>query len=89
VTDDPTRPLEGEDIGTANWEDAHHWMSIYADLLEFKRGILDRVRRDLSKLEPVAQRAAEADLQFIESQMDGYQRRFELWARRVRTNDLL
>ncbi len=81
--DEPSQPLEGEDIGTTHWEDAHHWMSIYADLLEFKRGILDRVKRDLSKLAPVAQRAAEADLKIIESQREGYQKRYELWSRRV------
>ena len=64
-------PLEGEDIATSHWEDARHWMSIYADLIEFKRGILDRVRRDVSKLPPVARRAAEADVLIIESQMQG------------------
>jgi hypothetical protein len=83
VMDDASRPLKGEDIGTSHWEDARQWMSIYADLLEFRRGILDRVRRDLSKLEPVVQRAAEADLKIIESQMEGYQTRLELWSRRV------
>jgi hypothetical protein len=41
----PSLALEGEDLKTSRWEDARHWMSIYADLLEFKRGILDRVRR--------------------------------------------
>ena len=76
-------PLEGEDIGTNHWEDAHHWLSIYADLLNFKRGILGRVRRDLTKLEPVAQRAANADLKIIESQMEGYQKRLDLWYQRV------
>jgi len=81
--DEASRPLEGEDIGTTHWEDARHWMSIYADLLEFRRGILDRVRRDVAKLEPVAQRAAQADLKIIESQMDGYQKRLEIWTRRV------
>jgi hypothetical protein len=79
-----SQPLEGEDIGTAHWEDAHHWMSIYSDLLEFKRGILDRVRRDVTRLPSVAQRAAEVDVQIIESQMEGYQKRLELWYRRVR-----
>ena len=80
---DTSRPLEGEDIETTHWEDARHWMSIYADLLEFKRGILDRVRRDLTKLQPVARRAAEADVKIIESQMEGYQKRLDLWSRRV------
>jgi DNA-binding response OmpR family regulator len=83
LMDEDSQPLEGEDIDTTHWEDARHWMSIYADLLEFKRGILDRVKRDLSKLPPVARMAAEADLRIIESQMDGYQNRLELWYRRV------
>lgn len=58
-------------------------MSIYADLIEFKLGILDRVRRDVSKLVPVARTAAEADVQIIESQMHGYLARLELWHRRL------
>ena len=81
--DEGSQPLEGEDIETTRWEDARHWMSIYVDLLDFKRGILDRVRRDLTKLVPVAHRAAEVDLVIIESQMEGYQTRLELWSRRV------
>lgn len=79
----PSRPLEGEDIETTRWEDARHWMSIYADLLEFKRGILARVRRDISGLKPAAQKAAASDLQIIEAQMHGYQERLDLWYRRI------
>jgi DNA-binding response OmpR family regulator len=78
-----SRPLEGEDIRTTYWEDARHWISIYIDLLEFKRRILERVRIDLSALPPIARKAAEADLKIIESQMDGYQTRLDLWSRRV------
>jgi DNA-binding response OmpR family regulator len=58
-------------------------MSIYADLIEFKRGILDRVRRDITKLAPVAQTAAETDVKIIENQMHGYQKRLDLWYQRV------
>jgi DNA-binding response OmpR family regulator len=76
-------PLEGEHLDTTHWEDARHWMSIYIDLLEFKRGILDQVRRDITRLAPVAQKAAEADIRIIESQMEGYQKRLELWYQRV------
>ena len=79
----PSRPLEGEDIATTRWEDARHWMSIYADLLEFKRGILSRVRRDMTSLSPPAQKAATVDLEIIEDQMDGYQQRLDLWYRRL------
>lgn len=83
MPDEPSQPLEGERLDTKHWEDARHWMSIYVDLLEFKRGLLDRVRRDVTKLQPVARKAAEADVKIIEDQMDGYQRRLDLWFQRV------
>ena len=76
-------PLEGENIETLHWEDARHWMSIYGDLLEFKRGILDRVHRDVASLKRPAQEAALRDLAIIESQMRGYQQRLDLWYSRV------
>jgi len=79
----PSRPLEGEDLETNRWEDARHWMSIYADLLEFKRGILARVERDLANLQPPAKKVAMIDLQIIESQMQGYQVRLDLWYQRL------
>ena len=80
----PSRgPLEGEDIGTTRWEDARHWMSIYADLLEFKRGLLARINRDMAALPPAAQKAAAVDLAFVEAQMHGYQERLDLWYRRL------
>ena len=78
-----SRALEGEDLGTKRWEDARHWMSIYADLLEFKRGILARVHRDLAGLQPPAKKAAAIDLEIIENQMQGYQVRLDLWYRRL------
>ena len=79
----PSRALEGEDLATKRWEDARHWMSIYADLLEFKRGILDRVRRDMANLQVPAKIAAATDLKIIETQMEGYQERLDLWYRRL------
>jgi DNA-binding response OmpR family regulator len=78
-----SRPLEGEDLKTSHWEDARHWMSIYADLLDFKRGLLDRVRLDVASLQPDAQKAAAVDLRIIDDQMQGYQKRLDLWYRRI------
>lgn len=77
------RPLEGEDIQTEHWEDARHWMSIYDDLIRFKLGLLDRVQRELPKLHPVAQSAADEDIRFIETQMAGDYARLDLWYQRV------
>ncbi len=83
MTEDVSLPLEGEHIETTDWEDARHWMSIYGDLLEFKRGILDRIRLDLAKLPPVARSAAEQDFTLIAAQMDGYHKRLDLWHQRL------
>jgi DNA-binding response OmpR family regulator len=83
MTDEASPPLDGEHLETTHWEDARHWVGIYTDLIEFKRGILDRVRRDLIKLAPVARSSAVADVTIIENQMNGYRRRLELWYRRV------
>lgn len=79
----PTLPFEGEDIATEHWEDARHWMSIYDDLIRFKLGLLDRVQRELPKLHPIAQLAADEDVRFIEAQMAGYYARLDLWYQRV------
>ncbi len=75
--------LEGEDLATTHWEDARHWIAIYADLLRFKTGLLDRVRREVPNLLPAAQKAAVEDLAIIESQMHGYEVRLELWYQRL------
>ncbi|MFZ0128597.1 MAG: winged helix-turn-helix domain-containing protein [Candidatus Dormiibacterota bacterium] len=58
-------------------------MSIYDDLIRFKLGLLDRVQRELPKLYPVAQAAADEDVRFIEAQMAGYYTRLDLWYQRV------
>lgn len=76
-------PLEGEDITTSHWEDARHWMSIYDDLLRFKRGLLARVERDLPTLSPIARGAASEDVAIIRDQLEGYEARLDLWYRRV------
>ena len=78
-----SRGLEGEDPSTTHWEDARHWIGVYADLIRFKVGLLDRVHRELPKLRPVAQEAAASDLGIIEGQMRGYQSRLDLWYQRL------
>jgi hypothetical protein len=44
---------------------------------------LDRVKRELPKLQPLAQKAADVDVTFMENQMAGYYGRLALWYRRV------
>jgi hypothetical protein len=79
----PSEGLEGENLATTHWADARHWIGVYADLIRFKVGLLDRVRRELPKLHPVAQGAAATDLAIIEGQMRGYEARLDLWYQRL------
>ena len=74
-----SRPLKGEDLETTHWEDAHHWMSIYADLIRFHIGLLARIQRELPKLQPVARDAAAVDVVIIGDLIAGYQARLDLW----------
>jgi DNA-binding response OmpR family regulator len=83
IRDRAKAALEGEDLETTHWEDARHWMGVYADLLRFKVGLLRRVQQELPKLQPVARRAAADDLGIIEQQMLGYQARLDQWYARV------
>jgi DNA-binding response OmpR family regulator len=75
--------LEGENLDTTRWENARHWIGIYTDLLNFKRGLIERVRRDTAKLPPIGQKAVAQDLGIIEGQMDRYEERLRLWNRRL------
>ena len=79
----PSEGLVGEDLETSHWEDARHWIAIYGDLIRFKTGLLQRVQAELPKLHPDAQQAAASDLGIIEAQMEGYQKRLDLWAQRL------
>src|SRR5690242_1252752 len=83
TSEQTSQGLAGEDLRTTPWEDARHWIGVYADLIRFKVGLLARVRRELPKLRPVAQEAAATDLAIIEGQMRGYQARLDLWYHRL------
>ena len=77
------RALQGEDLKTTRWEDARHWIGIYADLLNFKLGLIERVRKDAARLPAVGREAVASDLDIIEDQMQWYQTRLELWYQRL------
>jgi len=83
IAQKPTGGLEGENLATTHWADARHWIGVYADLIRFKVGLLERVGRELPKLHPVAQGAATTDLAIIEGQMRGYESRLDLWYQRL------
>lgn len=74
------RLLEGEDPRTGFPQDARHWIAVYREMIEFKEGLLGRIRTLLSTLPPVArQDVMESDVAMLEDQLQRYHRRLEFW----------
>lgn len=71
--------LEGERPNTTDAVDAHHWIRIYAELLEFKRRLLEKARFEMSLLSPEARPDVLVDIELVQRQMDRYRRRREFW----------
>lgn len=74
--------LEGEDPATVFAEDARHWVNIYAQLLEFKQRILERVSTSLPELTPAARAEMAGDVEMISGEADRVERRLAFWQRR-------
>ena len=76
----PDRLIEGEDPRTSFPQDARHWIAVYRELIEFKEGILGRIRT-LSATLPAAVRqdVMDSDVAILEEQLQRYQRRLEFW----------
>src|ERR1700716_3301407 len=74
--------LEGEDPSTLFAEDARHWVNIYAQLLEFKQRILERVAKAMPSLPPGAEAEVGKDLELITAEAHGVERRLAFWQQR-------
>ncbi len=76
----PDRLLEGEDPRTVFSQDARHWIVVYREMIDFKEGLLRRIRTFMSGL-PLAARQGvmESDVSMLEDQLQRYIRRLEFW----------
>lgn len=76
----PDRLLEGEDPRTIFPQDARHWIAVYDEMIDFKEGLLARVRTLLMSLPAAArQDVTDNDIVLIEDQLSRYRRRLEYW----------
>lgn len=76
----PDRLLEGEDPRTIFPQDARHWIAVYDEMIDFKEGLLARVRTHLMSLPAAArQDVTDNDIVLIEDQLSRYRRRLEYW----------
>src|SRR5258708_3531802 len=77
------RLMPGEDTQTLRSRDAEHWIAVYAEMIGFKRHVLDRVFVGLDAVSNEARTELSEDVQLIEAQMHRYERRLRFWAGRA------
>jgi hypothetical protein len=77
------RLLPGEDPKTIRPADAAHWIGIYAEMIGFKRQVLERVVLGLDGVSREARTELSEDVDLIEAQMHRYERRLEFWSTRA------
>ena len=76
----PDRLLEGEDPRTLFAQDARHWIAVYREMIEFKEGLLSRIRTLLTSLPAAARQDVMVnDVAMLEDQLQRYTRRLEFW----------
>jgi hypothetical protein len=80
---DPERLLEGEEPTTTSRARAVHWMWVYAELLGFKRNVVNETKSSAAALPPAALPEANADLRLLDAERRRLQERYEFWSRRV------
>jgi hypothetical protein len=81
---DPDRLLHGEDPKTRHLDDALHWKSVYAELLDFKKEVLDATRHRLETLsESAKEEVAGMDVPMLEAEADRLHKRHAFWCGRV------
>jgi hypothetical protein len=74
--------MPGEDPETIRPRDAAHWIGIYAEMIGFKRQVLERVVVGLDGVSREARTELSEDVDLIEAQMHRYERRLQFWSAR-------
>ena len=61
-------------------QDARHWIAVYREMIDFKDGLLTRMRTQLPQLPAAArQDVIDNDIAMLEDQLRRYHRRLEFW----------
>jgi len=81
----PDRLLPGEDEGTRYAEDAHHWVKVYTELLEFKVEILSLTEERVPSMDPDSGAEVTAtDLKVLRAEAERLERRLAFWRDQIR-----
>jgi len=77
------RLLAGEDPETIRPRDAHHWITIYAELVGFKNQLLVRVNEGMEGVSSAARVDLQDDVDLVVAQLGRYERRLRFWSARA------
>jgi hypothetical protein len=77
------RLLLGEDPETMRPQDAQHWIDVYAEMIAFKRHMLDQVVAALEGVSAEARMDLKEDVALLEAQLRRYERRSDFWSRQI------
>ena len=77
------RLLAGEDPETIRPRDAHHWITIYAELVGFKNQLLVRVNEGMEGVSSAARADLQEDVDLVVAQLGRYERRLRFWSTRA------
>jgi hypothetical protein len=81
---EPERLLDGEVEETRHLDDALHWAKVYAELLDFKRGLLRVAEQRVQSMEAAAgDEVKKTDLKVLLAEAERFERRLEFWRRRA------
>jgi hypothetical protein len=82
---EPERLLDGEVEGTRHADDALHWAKVYAELLDFKRSLLNVAEQRVRSMdESASDEVKRTDLKVLLAEAERFERRLEFWRRRAK-----
>ena len=73
------RLMDGENRKSADPEDVQHWCSVYADLVGFKKKMLDETQRHIEAVPATEQELGNNDIPFLQAEMERLQRGLAFW----------
>jgi hypothetical protein len=78
-----TELLPKENPATLHAVDARRWITVYAELVRFKDGLIERLMSDIGEMTPEARaEVSGTDLRALAEQRERYRARLESWHRR-------
>ncbi|HUZ68486.1 MAG TPA: hypothetical protein VMU65_02130 [Candidatus Saccharimonadales bacterium] len=81
---EPERLLDGEVEDTRHADDALHWAKVYAELLDFKRGLLGVAEQRVESMDEAAgDEVKKTDMKVLLAERERFERRLEFWRRRA------